>query len=250
VTLSVSVVPLPALRITINRANGAVTLSNDTGAPVNLSGYSITSAFEAASPANWLSITDNYDAGNPGPNQVDAAHNWSKLTNLSKHTDISEADLEAGTGATVASGRTVNLSNSGAWIPTSTEDLVFQYISGGQIKDGIVSFIGNNGNPFAFGDLNTDGNLNVADWVILRTNQHTNLTSLSKAQAYRLGDLDGNLTDDHGDFILFKQAYNAANGAGAFELMVGSIPEPWGAFLVMVAGTFVLSSCRRARIIS
>ena len=56
-----------------------------------------------------------------------------------------------------------------------------------------------------------------ADWVIFRTNQQTNLTSLSKAQAYRLGDLDGDLHDDFADFVLFKNAYDIANGAGAFD---------------------------------
>jgi hypothetical protein len=250
VTFQVSVVALPALRITVNRANGSVTMSNDTGAPVNLSGYSITSGFEALSPGNWLSIADNYDNGNPGPNQVDAAHSWSKLTNASAHTDLSEADLQAGTGASLAAGRTVNLSSSAAWIQTSTEDLVFQYISGGQVKDGIISYVGNGGNPFAFGDLNTDGSINAADWVIFRTNQQTNLTSLSKAQAYRLGDLDGDLHNDHPDFVLFKQAYIAANGASAFDLMLASIPEPSSAFLVLAAGTLVLSSCRRDRTVS
>jgi hypothetical protein len=250
VTFKVSVVTLPALRITVNRANGSVTLSNDTGAPVNLSGYSITSAFETLSPGSWLSIADNYDNGNPGPNQVDAAHSWSKLTNPSTHTDLSEADLQAGTGASLAAGRTVNLSSSAAWLQTSTEDLIFQYISGGQIKDGIISYIGNNGNPFAFGDLNTDGAINVADWVIFRSHEQTNLSGLSKAQAYRFGDLNGDLKSDHPDFTLFKQAYNAANGASAFDLMLASIPEPSGAFLVLAAGTFVLSSCRRGRITS
>ena len=85
VDFQVSVVTLPALRITVNRANGSITLSNDTGAAVNLSGYSITSAFEGAGAGSWLSIADNYDNGNPGPNQVDAAHSWSKLTSR-RHT--------------------------------------------------------------------------------------------------------------------------------------------------------------------
>jgi hypothetical protein len=247
VDFQVTVTPLPALRITVNRANGAITLSNDTGGAVNLSGYSITSAFEGMSPSNWLSIADNYDNGNPGPNQVDAAHSWSKLTNAATHTDLSEADLQAGTGAALANGRTVNLSSSSAWIQNPHEDLIFQYISGGQIKDGIVSFIGNNDNPFALGDLNADGSINVLDWNILRTNQHTNLTALSKAQAYRLGDLDGDLHNDHPDFVLFKDAYDLANGAGAFQAMVGSVPEPSSALLVSVAGIVVLSSWRRSR---
>jgi hypothetical protein len=247
VDFQVAVVPLPALRITVNRANGSVTLSNDTGAAVNLSGYSITSAFEGLTPASWLSIADNYDNGNPGPNQVDSTHSWTKLTAAGTHGDLSEADLQAGTGASLANGRTVNLSSSAAWLQNPHEDLIFQYISGGQVKNGIVSFIGNNDNPFALGDLNTDGSINVADWVILRTNQQTNLTSLSKAQAYRLGDLDGDLHDDFADFVLFKNAFDIANGAGAFAAMVASVPEPSTTLLVLAAGTVFLSAPRRNR---
>jgi hypothetical protein len=169
------------------------------------------------------------------------------LTNASAHTDLSEADLQAGTGALLANGRTVILSSSAAWIQNSNEDLVFQYISGGQIKNGLVSYIGNNDNPFAFADLNVDGNINAADWVIFRTNQQTNLSALSKAQAYRLGDLNGDLRNDHADFVLFKQSYNAAHGAGAFELMLGSVPEPSTVLLVLAAGTIFLSTWRPGR---
>jgi hypothetical protein len=248
--MKVSIVPLPALRITVSRANGSVSLSNDTGAAVNLSGYSITSAFEGLTPASWLSIADNYDNGNPGPNQVDSAHSWTKLTAAGAHGDLSEADLQAGTGASLANGRTVNLSSAAGWVQNPNEDLIFQYISGGQVKNGIVSFIGNNDNPFALGDLNTDGSINVADWVLLRTNQQTNLTSLSKAQAYRLGDLDGDLHDDFADFALFKNAYDVANGAGSFAVMAASVPEPSTALLVLATGTIFLSARRRKQIAS
>ena len=239
--------PLPALRIIVNRNNGNITMSNDTGAPVNISGYSITSDFQALAPASWLSITDNYDAGNPGPNQVDAAHSWSELTGASSHGDLSEADLQAGTGSSLANTRTVNLGTN-TWIRNPHEDLIFQYISGGQIKDGIVSFIGNNDNLFASGDLNFDGNINGADWTIFRTNQQTNLLSFSKAEAYAKGDLDGDLRNDHADFILFKQAYDVANGSGAFVGMLASVPEPTSIVLVMAAGTLFLSASRRDRI--
>ena len=58
--------------------------------------------------------------------------------------------------------------------------------------------------------------------MILRTNQQTNLPSLSLAQAYRLGDLDGDLHNDHADFVAFKNAYDIANGAGAFVAMAAS----------------------------
>jgi hypothetical protein len=128
--------------------------------------------------------------------------------------------------------------------------LIFQYISGGQIKDGIVSFVGNGDNPFISGDLNFDGSINVADWVILRTNQQTNLTGLSKAQAYAFGDLDADLHNDHADFVLFKQAFDIANGAGAFAGMLLSIPEPSTTLLVMAAGTIICSTWRRVRVSS
>jgi hypothetical protein len=68
------------LAVTVDRDTGAITLANHTGAPVNISGYSISSAFEGLTPVNWRSIADNYDAGNAGPNQIDAAHQWTKLT--------------------------------------------------------------------------------------------------------------------------------------------------------------------------
>ena len=84
----------PKLQITVNRDTGGITLANQTGSPTNIKSYSITSAFEALEPANWLSIADNYDAGSPGPNQVDAAHNWTELTDPTANTDLSEADLQ------------------------------------------------------------------------------------------------------------------------------------------------------------
>ena len=113
------------------------------------------------------------------------------MTDPTANGDLSEADLESGQGASLAHTRMVNVGNAGAWIQNPTEDLVFQYISGTQVKLGIVQYTGHGNVPFAIGDLNVDGAINSADWVILRTNQHTNLSSKSLAEAYRLGDLNG-----------------------------------------------------------
>ena len=238
---------LPALNVTINRADGSMTLSNQTGGAEQISGYSITSAFEGLAPANWRSIADFYDAGNPGPNQVDAAHNWTELTNPSAHGDLSEADLAAGTGASLANGRTVNLGNAGTWIRTYNEDLVFQYVSGGQVVDGIVNYIGNGNNAFEFGDLNTSGTITGADWTIFRTNQHADLSGLSLAEAYRQGDLDGDLLNNHSDFALFKAAYEAANGSGSFAAMLAGVPEPRSILLVLAGGLFAVPVQRRSK---
>jgi len=237
---------LPTLAITVNRTDGSITLLNQTGAGEQISGYSITSAFEGLAPINWRSITDNYDSGNPGPNQVDATHAWSELTDPNAHGDLSEADLQSGDGATLANGRTVNLGNANTWIRNPNEDMVFQYISGGQVVNGIVSYAGNSGMPFDLGDLNVDGDITSADWVIFRTNQHAALSALSLAEAYRLGDLTGDKLNNHADFAAFKTAYDAVNGSGSFAAMLSAVPEPSSFLLVLMAGVFAMPVLRRS----
>jgi len=241
----------PVLELIVNRDSGGMTLSNRTGGPENMSGYQITSAIGSLvpAPANWKSITDNYDKGSPGLDQFDAAHDWSKLTDLATHGDLSEADLDlagGGTGASFAHTETLSIGNAGAWIKNPTEDLDFQYISNGQIVQGIVTFEGNGGEPFAVGDFNIDGSISSLDWNILRTNQHTNLLSLSQLAAYALGDMTGDLQNNHPDFVAFKIAYDAFNGAGAFAAMVNSVPEPSSILLVLAAGLFVVPVSRRS----
>jgi hypothetical protein len=236
---------LTNLAILVDRSTGNITLKNLTNSSIPISGYSITSAFEAISTTGWLSIADNYDAGNPGPNQVDASHNWSKLTSAGAHTDLSEADLDSSLGTSIPNGRSINLGNSD-WIQNPHEDLVFQYISNGVIQTGVISYIGNNNAAFKTGDFNLDGVINAADWAILRSNQLANLSSMSYAQAYRLGDLTGDKFDDQADFIAFKSLYDVANGSGAFaSLLASGVPEPTSTVLVLAAATIVLPSLRR-----
>jgi hypothetical protein len=237
----------PTLSITVNRDSGAITLANQTGSAVPIKSYSITSAFEALDPVHWRSIADNYDAGSPGPNQVDAAHNWSELTDPTANGDLSEADLETGVGASLADGRTVNLGNADTWIKNPTEDLFFQYISGAEVVQGVVQFTGNGNMKFQHGDIANPGNgINSGDWMVLRANQHTNMSSKSLAEAYRLGDLNGDKLNNHADFIEFKALYDAANGAGSFVAMLASIPEPTTSLLVLTAGVLTLAMRRRS----
>jgi hypothetical protein len=98
------------------------------------------------------------------------------------------------------------------------------------------------------GDLNNSGTITVADWNILRTNQHTNLSAMTFAQAYALGDVTADLANNHADFAAFKSLYDAANGVGAFAAMAAGVPEPSTALLLIAASWCGLPAVRRIAI--
>jgi hypothetical protein len=235
---------LPELAVLVDRNTGSITMYNLTDNTENISGYSITSAtYGSLKPASWLSIAENYDSGNPGPNQVDPTHPWSELTHANARGDLSEGDLFSGLGAGLPDDRVVNLGN--AWITTPYEDLVFQYVSNGQVVNGIIEFVGNGNQPLPLGDLTANGTINSADWAIFRANQQVDMTGLSLAEAYKKGDLNRDLQNDHADFVLFKEVFDLTNGSGAFVAMLAAIPEPATAIMVLTSGLFVLPVGRR-----
>ena len=81
-------------------------------------------------------------------------------------------------------------------------------------------------------------------WPLFRAGMGGSYSSLSKAQAYLMGDLDGDLDSDLSDFAIFKIAYDVDNGAGAFDAMVSAVPEPatWALALACVG---LLGASRR-----
>lgn len=90
-----------------------------------------------------------------------------------------------------------------------------------------------------FGDLNLDGVINIADWQQFRGGQLINMTGYTVAQALAAGDLNSDFRNDHADFVLFKSAFDAVNGAGAFVAMAASVPEPGTVSLIVLAATAV-----------
>lgn len=86
---------------------------------------------------------------------------------------------------------------------------------------------------FVQGDINGDCAINVNDWSRFRSGQQTDMAGLTVAQAYSLGDLNGDFNNNHADFVLFKTLFESANGAGSFGAMLASVPEPGCMILVL-----------------
>jgi endonuclease/exonuclease/phosphatase family metal-dependent hydrolase len=89
------------------------------------------------------------------------------------------------------------------------------------------------------GDFNSDGLLNLVDWTALRSNQHANLTGLTRDQAYQQGDINRDFRNDYADFTEFKSIFDGLNGPGSFAAMLAGVPEPSTAAILMWAAVLV-----------
>lgn len=88
-----------------------------------------------------------------------------------------------------------------------------------------------------FADLNSDCSLDSADWNMFRNGQFRDLTGLTPAQAFAMGDLNGDFRNNHADFVIFKDAFEAANGENAFAALFAEVPEPSTIIMaIVVAG--------------
>lgn len=98
------------------------------------------------------------------------------------------------------------------------------------------------------GDLSGDCQIDVSDWQQFRSGQQADLTGLSLSQAYARGDLNADFRNDHADFLLFKSAYEAANGTGSFADVLTAVPEPAsGVLLSLVLAGMLADPSQRTR---
>ncbi len=224
--------PIEVLTVEIDRDLGAVTLSNnDIGAAQAIKGYSITSAAGALIELNYTPLADG-DA------------NWLQSTAPGATDDLSEVHLTTGT---IADGASIMLDDgtNGAWLQYWNEDdIKFEYLDGnGDTIVGEVIFSGSAQTaPFAFGDLNFDGSLDLADWNVYIAGLGTDLTGMTIAEAYSSGDMTGDIVNDYADFLSFKAAFETANGVGSFEGMLASVPEPSSLLLGLLLAVGLVAS--------
>jgi arylsulfatase A-like enzyme len=95
------------------------------------------------------------------------------------------------------------------------------------------------------GDLTFDGLINELDWQVLRPNLNGDTSGLTLGEARQLGDFNADLSVDRSDFVIFKDLFNGANGAGAFDAMVQGVPEPTSCLLLY--GAMAAALCARVR---
>lgn len=238
----------PVFEASIDRDTGEMTLTNIGGGAGSIIGYSFTSAIGALDQSNWNTIASR-DVD--GDTTVDPDDRWTKLTAMGVYTDLSESQLGGpgpGDGVTLAgNGGTLTLGN--AWIKNPVEDVNLEILLPGGEEIIPITFTGNGGSSFLLGDLNFQDGITPTDWIIYREAFQSTLSGATPLENYPEGDLDGDGDNDWDDFDLFKTAYNNANGAGSFELMVSSVPEPGTVLLLaMVAPVGLLALRSRKRI--
>jgi hypothetical protein len=231
-TIGPDPVPLPVL--TVNRGTGEIAIKNPSGDLFNVKAYSIGSANGGLNPTGWQSINNG--------GTFDTNGTWGPSPNPLTPAAIGEVITSGATdGGPIAGGTSRTIGSAWARTPLSS-DLTFSYqLNGGAVTTGIVEYIG--GEPLR-GDLNGDGAFTSTDWTTFLANHGANLAGQLPAVAYQKGDLDGNLTNDYADFVIFKSAYNAVHGAGSFELMSG-VPEPATWLFSLVAAA--IAGCSRRR---
>ena len=85
------------------------------------------------------------------------------------------------------------------------------------------------------GDLDGDGMLDLGDYQMYLSGMHADLSGLTADEAYQIGDLNGDFANNFSDFVLFRAAYDAAHGQGAFAGLLHEIPEMKSRTLALVA---------------
>ncbi|TWT33916.1 PEP-CTERM motif protein [Posidoniimonas corsicana] len=227
--------------VTIDRSTGEVTLSS-AGGVSGVVGYSLRSNAGSFSQSGWLTI-DGRDAD--GDASVDANDDWTVLTDPGSTQDLSEFTFDV-TGDGLALGATP-ISLGTAWTSTPLED-VFATITvddNGQEVPLAVEVV-YTGAAAVSGDLDGDNDIDLDDWSLFKAGQGAVNNTLTAVQAYQLGDLDGNFQRNLADYDLFAEAFDLANGAGAFQAAISGVPEPASIVMLLAGAAVVVARGRRA----
>jgi hypothetical protein len=189
-----------------------------------------------------------FDAGtdvpglDTGTNRLRMSYDWFRKT-MDFAIDVNYSSGAFTADVTVPGVNTLSLYGSDGW-PTEPARVYFGGDDGTTFKDFQVTL---STPSMILGDFDNSGTITTADWMVLRSNQHANLSALTFAQAYARGDLTADKANNHADFALFKALYDEANGVGAFDVMAANVPEPAAGLVALAAALAALPVVRRAR---
>jgi hypothetical protein len=214
----------------VNTTTGQVAIKNQSGDPVHLDYYSITSAGSALNKTTWTSLQDQNLAGFPAGNGTGNGWEEGGVTNAKV---LSEAYLTG--NSLVANGASVPLGS--AFNVGGAHDLVFKY-----------SVVPNLTLPLS-SDFDNDGDADGADFLLWQRGQGI-ATGATKAQ----GDANGDGAVNAADLAIWKQEIRGASGAGtlvtgfihyAASGPVAGVPEPGGVLIAALLFAPVGVSRRR-----
>ncbi|TWT87613.1 PEP-CTERM motif protein [Pseudobythopirellula maris] len=224
-----------ALKLVVDRDTNEVRIVNETGSPVDLRGYSVTSgagAFEEAE-ASFMA----------------PANNWLQATRLDDESnDLSELNLLSDA---LAADDSIEFGDVWRRFYLDESDVAFEYLVAGSDEPipGLVEFIGNEQEndegvieptSYEFLDLNYDSKIDLLDWEKFKTGFGKSMLGKTRAERYALGDLNDDERHDSLDFQQFQSSFDAANGEGAFAAAL-SAPEPGALVLALFAVAAVLA---------
>lgn len=233
------------ITMTVNRATGDVSLSSSSPL-ANVVGYSISSSAGSLEAAGWTPVTGNYDSSGSG--LVDPDDAWAILSTDPSDTTLLSEEMQSGTPGDGGTIGTTAANLGSVWNRSPFEDLFATVVvDEGGTSMMLAADVVYTGTGPALGDLDGDGDLDASDWTLFKSGQGAVDNSLTAVAAYQMGDLNGDYDHDLSDFDLFAEAYDAANGTGAFAAMVQGVPEP-GALALALCGGLACAMRSRRRI--
>jgi hypothetical protein len=214
----------------VNTTTGNVVLKNNTGQPIHLDYYEISSAAGALKPSTWTSLQDQNLAGFPAGNGT--GNGWEEAGGSSTGI-LSESYLTG--NSSMNNATTVSLGQ--AFTAGGAHDLVFKYA--------VVP------STALTADFDGDGDADGADFLAWQRNEGK-VTGATKAQ----GDANGDGAVNAADLALLKAQFGTGGSSGPGVLQPGfvryvtgaatGVPEPSAAILVGI-GFAALATVRRSR---
>lgn len=211
------------LTLQVNLLTGAAQILNptDLAGDFSVTGYNIFSDSGALSPENWTSLTDS------------GAEGWSEANPSAN----SLAELNPSSARLFDGGASFSLGNI---FVGAEADLVFEYaVEDGTVANGTIDYVLDGGpippvcNPNTLGDIDGNGMVAFADFLILAENFGANA-----GVDHTDGDIDCNGEVAFADFLILAENFGAEVGQAS------AVPEPASGLLAMLA-TLVLLTFRK-----